>query len=43
MLHTKLLVVYFEDVNLRLDGPLGKSGGPSVGKVGESDEESRHL
>jgi hypothetical protein len=24
-------------------GPVGESGGPSVGKVGECDVESRHL
>jgi hypothetical protein len=30
-------------VNLRPGGALGESGGPSVGKCGESDVESRHL
>jgi hypothetical protein len=32
-----------EDTNLRPDWSLGESGGPSVGKGGESDVKSRDL
>jgi hypothetical protein len=32
-----------KDVNLRQDGAIRESGGPSIGKGGESDMKSRHL
>jgi hypothetical protein len=38
-----LLEVYIGMVNFRPGGPVGESRGPSVGKDGKSDVESRHL
>jgi hypothetical protein len=39
----KLLELYVDIDNLRLDGPLGKSGGLLVGKGRECDVKSQHL